>query len=130
MPVAEDRCKERMKNVEKRQDITDSKLDNTKESLDKLLGSMATAKWMIGIGLPMFAALIISVGTLQLNSLKDSIRRNEVRPINHHTGLNHLTQSKKKLRSSREILANNDSSPTLKLSNGKYEIKACDSKRD
>jgi len=95
MPVAEDRCKERMQNVEKRQDITDSKLDNTKESLDKLLGSMATAKWMIGLGLPMFAALIISINTMQVNSLKDSIRRNEVAPINRHTGLNHLTQPKK-----------------------------------
>ena len=122
MPVAEDRCKERMKNVEKRQDQTDVKLDTTKESLDKLLGSMATAKWMIGLGLPMFAALIISINTMQVNSLKDSIRRNEVSPINRSVGMINV---KKKLRSTHEVLSFTAHKPNCKLPNRNHEIKAC-----
>ena len=123
MPVAEDRCKERMKNVEKRQDQTDVKLDNTKESLDKLLGSMATAKWMIGLGLPVFAALIISINTMQVNSLKDSIRRNEVAPINRSIGK--VIIPKKKLRSTHEVLSFTAHKPNCKLPNRNHEIKAC-----
>lgn len=119
--VQDDRCKERMQRVEKRQDDSDTRLNHTKESLDKLLGSISTAKWMIGLGLPLFAGLIISLNALQLQGLKDSIRRNEIAPINRSVGMINV---KKKLRKNHEVLASTTHSPSCKLPNRNHEIKA------
>lgn len=124
--VQDDRCKERMQRVEKRQDDSDSRLSHTKECLDKLLGSIATAKWMIGLGLPMFACLIISINALQLQGLKDSIRRNTIAPINYSTGFTHPPKPKKKLRTLDESIAVIACDVKFGLSKWINEGKTCD----
>ena len=95
--VSDDICKERMKGVERQINTTSKKLDNTKETLDRLIGSVSIAKWMIGVGLPLMTLLIGLVTKIQVDSLKESIRRNEVRPISVRTGM--IVEPKKKLAS-------------------------------
>lgn len=128
MAITDSTCRDRMDNVDKRLNMSDKKLDYTKESLDRLLGSVSMAKWMIGIGLPLFGTMIVLIMTLQIKGLENSIRRNEIRPINRSAGM--IDMSEDKLRKTRANTIAYHKRLSRELSNRNNETKASDPERN